>query len=228
MKRLFLIIIMVISMMFNLTSCADSIEGEKIKIGVIDTSISKDTINKYGIKNSTDFVYEEIDDNFTHGAIVLNIIDENAKNYDIYYASALDSTQTGEIEDVVSSIDWCIQNNVDIICMSFATLSTDNTLQERISVAKEAGIIVVASCINYSDLTCYPAMCDGVISVSEGANPNATIIIEEKFFEIKIDNEVVEWNGCSALTAYVCGRIADELSNGKEDVFEIIENIKEN
>ena len=228
MKRSLLIIIIIISMIFSFTSCADSPEGEKIKIGIIDTSISQDTVKKYDIRNETDFVYEEIDDNFTHGAIVLNIINENAKNYDIYYASALDCTQTGEIKDVVSSIDWCIQNNVDIICMSFATLSTDNTLQDKISVAKEAGIIVVASCINYSDLTCYPAMCEGVISVSEGANPNATIIIEDKFFEIKIDNEVVEWNGCSALTAYVCGRIANELSNGKEDVFEIIENIKEN
>ena len=228
MKRSFIVIILIVSMIFCFTACTDNSEGDKVKIGVIDTSISKDIIKEYKIKNTTDFVYEEIEDDYTHGAFLLNIITENVKDYDIYYASALDCTQTGEIENVVSSIDWCIQNNVDIICMSFATLSTDSNLQEKIAKAQEAGIIIVASCINYSDLTCYPAMSEGVISVSEGANQNATIIIENKIFEIDINGEIIEWNGCSALTAYVCGRIANELSNGKEYVFEIIENIKEN
>lgn len=228
MKRSFIATILIVSMIFCLTSCADNAKGEKIKIGVIDTSISEHTKKKYKIKNTTDFVYEEMEDNYTHGAILLNIINQNVNNYDIYYASALDCTQTGEIENVSSSIDWCIQNNVDIICMSFATLSTDITLQVKIAEAQEAGIIVVASCINSSDSICYPAMSEGVISVSEGSNPNATIIIKDKIFEININGEIVEWNGCSALTAYVCGRIADELSNGKKDVFEIIESIKEN
>lgn len=228
MKRSFIVNILIVLMILCLTSCTNNIKGDKVRIGVIDTSISNDTIKEYKIKNITDFVYEEIEDNYTHGAILLNIIAENVKDYDFYYASALDCTQTGKIEDVISAIDWCIQNNVDIICMSFATLSTDSTLQEKIAKAQEAGIIIVASCINYSDLVCYPAMSEGVISVSEGTNTNATIIIEDKIFEIDIDGEIVEWNGCSALTAYVCGRIANELSNGKEDVFEIIESIKEN
>lgn len=222
MKRSFLAIVLTISMILGFTSCANSTVGMKIKIGVIDTSISEHTVNKYSIKHTTDFVNEKIEDDYTHGAIILNIISDNTRNYDIYYASALDCTETGEIEDVVSSIDWCIQNNVDIICMSFATLNNDSNLQEKVSKAIEAGITIVSACINHSEQVCYPAMYEGVISVSEGANPNATITIKDKKFYIKINGDVVEWNGCSALTAYVCGSIANELSNGKEDVFIII------
>lgn len=228
MKRSIFTIILFISIIFTLVSCTNTNEEEKIKIGVIDTSISPETAKKIKINNMSDFVNEEIEDDYTHGAVMLNIINDNSKKHDIYYATALDSTLTGEIDNVILSVDWCIKNNVDIICMSFATLKDDANLQQKVREATDIGIIVVASCINYSDLKCYPAMYNGVISVSEGANSDASIIISDMRFKVKIDGDTIEWEGCSALTAYVCGNIANELSKGNKDVFEILKGIKEN
>ena len=99
-------------------------------------------------------------------------------------------------------------------------LKDDKELKDKIEEAIDKEIIIVASCINSSELTCYPAMYDGVISVSDGINTNASISFDYEKME--------DYMSCSELTAYVCGRITNELSKGNNDVFEILKDIREN
>ncbi len=220
MKRFLSTIILIGFMLFSFCSCTNNTGGKQIKVGVIDTSISQETVKKYKINNINDLIMESLIEDDTHGSLIVDIITNNSKYYDIYYAAAMDSTLTGEIKDVILSIDWCIQNNVDVICMSFATLKDDKELKDKIEEAIDKEIIIVASCINNSELTCYPAMYDGVISVSDGINTNASISFDYENME--------DYMSCSELTAYVCGRITNELSKGNNDVFEILKDIREN
>lgn len=229
MKRYIITILSVITFIFTIfLFTSNTTKYKNMKIGVIDTSISKVTLEEYNIKVKKDFEKEKVEYNNTHGAAILDIITKNANHCDIYYATALNCTLTGEINNVILSIDWCIKNDVDIICMSFATLKNDKNLEKEILKATENGIIIISSCINNSNLTCYPAMYDRVISVSEGSNPNAKIIIKDKSFNLDLNGKTEQWEGCSALTAYVCSKVANELSKGNNDIFRILEDIQEN
>lgn len=223
MKRLIILLQISFFILLCLTACSNQEEHksvDKIKVGVIDTSISNNTIVNYDLNHINDIVKENVEDDETHGATTLEIITEQVLECEIYYSMALDSSFTGEIQNATDSIKWCIENNVDIICMSFATTNNNKELQKVVNEANEKGIILIASCINGSSSDCYPAMYDGVISVSEGINTNADVIIEY--------NDDNKYDNCSELTAYVTGKIANQLSNGNEDIFKIIEDIQEN
>lgn len=220
MKRLIFLLQISFLILLCLTACSDRKEHEnydKIKVGIIDTSISDNTIVDYGLNHINDIVKENVEDDETHGAITLNIIKDNIENCEIYYSTALDSSFIGDIQNAIDSIRWCIENDVNIICMSFATTANNKEFEKVVGEASEKGIILIASCINGSSIDCYPAMYDGVISVSEGINTNADVIIEY--------GKNNEYENCSELTAYVTGKIASELSKGSKDIFKILENI---
>ncbi len=223
MKRLQFILIILLIISFGLTSCSNQkkLENSKIvKVGIIDTSISPNTIKKYNLNHINDIVQENVEDDETHGATTLDIITKNVPRSEIYYSTALDSSYVGEIQNATNSIRWCMENDVDVICMCFATTNNDADLEEVVNEAISKDIVLVAACINNSPSTCYPAMYNGVISVSEGANSNASIVI-------KYDKDT-EYESCSELTAHVAGMVATEISNGNKDVIEIIKNVQEN
>ena len=109
--------------------------------------------------------------------------------------------------------------------MSLSTVENNELLESTIENAIEKGIIITASCINLSNVQCYPAMYKDVISVSEGANKNAIITIRNKKFEVKENGKNVNKTGTSVLTAYVCGYIAKEKYKGNNDLNYIISSI---
>lgn len=223
MKR-FLLIIMTLAMFFYFLACNNTKNEKTIKIGVIDSCISYETQDKYNITEMNDIIGIETDNNVTHGSMILSVILQNVSNCEIFYCSVLDEECIGEIDQVAESIDWCVDNNVDIITMSFATLTDNKEIRESVERAINNNVIVTASCINLSDVTCYPAMYEGVISVSEGFNNQATVLLRNKKIKFDVDGTEMEKTEVSFLTAYVCGKIANQLSEG-ETVKEIKKNL---
>lgn len=222
MKR-FLSTIITLSLILNFSACSNVKNEKTVKIGVIDSCISYEIQNKFHIAEINDIIGINTDNNLTHGSMVLSIILENVSNCEIFYCSVLDEKCTGEINYISEAIDWCVDNEVDIITMSFATLADNKEIRKSIERAINNNIIITASCINLSDRICYPAMYDGVISVSEGFNNQAKVILKGKKIKFDIDGEEFEKGQVSFLTAYVCGRIANQLSVGKT-VEEILKN----
>lgn len=196
-----------------------------VKVGIIDSYIPEETLDLMNITN-INYTANSGETNNNHGKVTLKLIQNECKYSEIYYASVLDEDNTSSIENVISAIDWCIENKVDIICMSFATFTDDNLLRQFIKKAIDNNIIITASCINLSNNDCYPAMYDNVISVSEGLNKNATIIMKNKKFRVKVDGKVIERTGTSVSNAYICGRIARELSKENSDIKEIVSKIR--
>lgn len=195
------------------------------KVGVIDSYIPKDVLDKRGITsiNLTQNYKENVNN---HGKVTLKLIQDECKYEEFYYASVLDEENTASVKNVISAIEWCINQNVDIICMSFATFDDDPKLEAIINKAVENDIIIVAACVNFSNIDCYPAMYKNVISVSEGSNPNATVTIKNKVFKINIDGVNLEKRGTSVLTAYVTGCISREISKENYNIDKVIERVK--
>lgn len=223
MKR-FLVIITTLFMILNLSACSNTKNEKTIKIGVIDSCISSKIQDEYNITEMNDIVGVQTNNNITHGSMILSIILQNVSNCEIFYCSMYDENCIGKIDDVATAINWCIDNNVDIITMSFATLTDDENVRECVKKAIDNNIIITSSCINLSDKTCYPAMYDGVISISEGFNNQASVILKGKKVKFEIDGTEMEKREVSFLTAYVCGKIANQLSEGNT-VEEVVKDL---
>lgn len=195
-----------------------------IRIGIVDSYISPELLDSKNIKN-IDFSNSEENTENIHGLLTLQLILDECKNSEIYYASALNEQNVGDINSIVSSIEWCINQDVDIICMSFATVYNSKELENIISLAIEKEIIIVSSCINFSDTECYPAMYENVISVSEGANNDARVILPNKKFSVNVNKKTIDTNGTSVLSAYVTGYISNQLYKGNLDIDKILNEI---
>lgn len=207
--------ILVLMLLFILSSCANMKQEHDLKIGIIDSSISEEVNDRYKIQEKNSLLKENTQNDISHGEITLEIISNQVPTADIYYVEVLSESLKGDIENVVKGIEWCIEKKVDMICMSFATIKDDEELKNVVQRAIEAGIDVVAATVNYSDVVCYPAMYDGVISVSVGFNKNATLIFENVPLKVKAGNKKLELKGTSVYTAYACGKIAKENLNIK-------------
>ncbi|MDD2375975.1 MAG: hypothetical protein PHD15_01795 [Clostridia bacterium] len=55
-------------------------------------------------------------------------------------------------------MNWCIENKVDIINMRFATKHNNNLLEDAISYAISKDVLIISSCLNYSEDYSYPVM----------------------------------------------------------------------
>lgn len=214
MKRSISILVTII-MLLLICSCSNA-NGTSIpvKIGIIDSCISKSMVQELDIENYYEISDAVTNNDITHGSIITNIIKHEAKKCEIFYCSIYDESCIGKIDYVVSAITWCIENKVDIISMSFATLQDNPELRKVIEQAQEKGIVLIASCINLSNKICYPAMYKDVISVTDGFNQSATINLKGKVIKVKMCGETMTKSEASFLTAYACGLIAENLSHG--------------
>ncbi|MDD2376329.1 MAG: S8 family serine peptidase [Clostridia bacterium] len=190
-------------------------QKEVVKIGIIDSVLEDKYLSEYNViyakKVSTD---TQIND---HGSSVLSIIKQE-NDAQIYYASILDSKLEANINDVANAIYWCIKNNVDIINMSFATTEDNPLLKEAIQYALSKNIIIVASCINYYDGYSYPAMYNGVVSVSNGDFSKSTLVVKKQIYKVKLLNgNVIKNASTSCATAYVTNQISLELAGKRKE-----------
>lgn len=159
---------------------AIGITGKGVKVAILDSGLNNHPeLRTEYIKEGYNSVVpnsQPVDD-FGHGTLVTGVISAAPNNNKgfigvapdvvIYPVKVLDQYGVGDIEDVVKGIQWCIENDIDIINMSFAVSKDHKILKDKIQSALRAGIIIVASGKNSSGgLVGYPASYDGVISVS--------------------------------------------------------------
>ena len=81
---------------------------------------------------------------------------------------SFDSKGKGLASDIIQGIEWCIDQNVHIINMSFGTTESSKALELAISRAAEAGILLVAASGNTGgqNTVLYPARDRNVVAVA--------------------------------------------------------------
>lgn len=151
-------------------------KGKNIKVAVIDSGI--DTHDELNTKEWIDFSdtvhgYKPTD-NSGHGTAVAGVIagringigmEGIASEADIYSVKVLDKENTAPVSAVVKAIQWCIDNEIDIINMSFGMDTDSVLLHEIIEKAYDKGILMIAAAGNDTDSIQYPAAYPQVMAV---------------------------------------------------------------
>lgn len=150
-----------------------------VKIEVLDSGVSyTDDINIMGEVNLVPGE-EEVSPMFVdangHGTGIAGLIgakDNNDgikgvfPNAEIYSVKALDADLTSPLSRIIEGIYWGIENNMDIINMSFGTTVNSEALHQAIKDAEDAGIILIAAAGNTEHQQVnFPAAYDEVIAV---------------------------------------------------------------
>lgn len=160
-----------------------SSKGLSTNVAVIDTGIDKDHpdlvsniaggvnyVRKKGTVNPNTW-----DDDNGHGTHVAGIIAAadnsigvvgTAPEANLYGVKVLDRNGYGYLSDVISGINWAVNNEKDVINMSLGTNSDIQSFHDAVDAAYAAGVIVVAAAGNDGADVDYPAAYSSVIAVA--------------------------------------------------------------
>lgn len=146
-------------------------DSNRIKVAVLDSGI--DVLEDINVVERVNLVSEEqyiapyFEDLTGHGTSIAGLIADINENADIYSVRILDSKNKATLNRVVEGIYWCIENDIDIINMSFGTPTKSKIMEKAIEDAEKAGILMIASAGNGgmdADIE-YPAAFDAVMAV---------------------------------------------------------------
>ncbi|MEK6918125.1 MAG: S8 family serine peptidase [Nanoarchaeota archaeon] len=123
--------------------------GNGKKVCVIDTGVDSSVV---GYTTGFDFVNNDSDasDDNGHGTEVAYILKTIASGADVYVAKVLDATGNGYESNVLEGLQWCMNQNVDIISLSigagsYAGFCDTNIVAEFANSAVDNGIFVIAA-----------------------------------------------------------------------------------
>lgn len=149
----------------------------KVKVAIIDSGVDyTDDIDVYMRKNfipgedDVSIIYEDV---CGHGTSAAGIIAAKDNDFGItginpdvqlYSARVLDQNDTAPVSRVAEAIYWAIDNDVNIINISFGTTKRFRALEQAVKDAYNAGILLIAAAGNNKVIE-YPAAYDEVIAV---------------------------------------------------------------
>jgi thermitase len=108
---------------------------------------------------------------FGHGTMVAGVIHLVAPGAMLMPLKAFRSDGTGYTSDIVRAVYWAIQNNANIINMSFNLAAYSTELKNAVNYATLHGVICVAAAGNQGeDILVYPAALPNVIGVASTSN----------------------------------------------------------
>jgi subtilisin family serine protease len=173
-----------------------------VEIAVIDTGISLNYFDNVdslasnlNFTNVNDIKEDMIPNNvITHGTICASIIKTYTQKAIIHSLNVFENG-IGIMAGIVAAINYCVQNKIKIINISFGTncIQNDNLLEKAVNFAHDNGNIIVAS-VSKNGIVTYPAHYDKVISVG--------VKNELHLGKNKI---VVNKNPISSIEVFACG-----------------------
>jgi|AntRauTorckE6833_2_1112554.scaffolds.fasta_scaffold00709_8 serine protease len=241
----------------NLEAVWDIVDNnKKIKVAVIDTGIIPDhedlsvNINLNAGKDFVDDDSNPVDESYdySHGTHISGIIGAVSNNYtgiagilsniEIIPIRIFDSSGSLQTtSDIVEAINYAVEQNVDIINMSFGG-GESFTMHEAIKDAHKLGIIMVAAAGNtgnngviyparfpeiiavgatdiYNNRAYYSSTGENLDLVAPGGDENDIISTSGYYYNGNVyTNFYVKMQGTSMSTSYVSGVAALLLSNG--------------
>lgn len=156
---------------------ADVDNSDKVKIELLDSGVNYS--GDIDVKERIDLTEENVnplyEDYSGHGTSMASVIaaKDNGVNVtginpnaELYSVKVLGDDIQSPISRIIEGIEWGIDNDMDIINMSFGTNTNSAILREVITKAYDAGILLVAATGNNSDDTVqYPAAYPEVLAV---------------------------------------------------------------
>ena len=155
--------------------------GFGVRVAILDTGIDLDHLDlQNNIKGNVNFINPRKsanDDNGhgTHVAGIIAAIDNKigvigvGPEISLYALKVLDRKGNGWLSDLIEAIQWCIDNDMEVINMSLGASVDNPSFHDAIAGAYDAGIIQVASAGNngeFGGAISYPAKYLETIAVS--------------------------------------------------------------
>lgn len=198
-------------------------KGKGVKVAVVDTGVntSHPALNIKAGFSTVPYTKSFNDDN-GHGTHAAGIISANhpgsgligmAPESELYAVKVLDKEGDGAISQVVSGIDWAINQNVDVINMSFGTTTNSTALRDIMQKAASRNIYLSAAAGNKGKVSAasgnieYPAKYDSVIAVGAVNSKN-----ERAGFSSTGPQLELAAPGVSIYSSYFPGNTAVEMS----------------
>ena len=153
---------------------------DKIKVAIIDSGLDMteniDVAGRINLIPGEEEVLPLFEDTTGHGTSIASIISANNDyeysdvigindQVELYSAKVLDYTNSAPISRVIEGIYWAIEQDVDIINLSFGTTQNSEALYMAIRDAYDAGILIIAASGNSGGDIEYPAAYDEVMAV---------------------------------------------------------------
>jgi serine protease AprX len=172
----------------------DYLSGDGVSVCIVDSGIddSHRDLDDLNLKGWSDFIGSSsspYDDN-GHGTMMAGILVADggltgiARDVDLYVAKALAANGTGDDSTVAEAINWCINNDVNIISLSLggatsgAAIIFGDAVEDAVDSAYDAGIVVVAAAGNDGEDddgdVASPGTVDSVICVG-GVDPSGNL-----------------------------------------------------
>jgi len=150
-----------------------SYTGAGVRVAIIDSGVNPAHPHVAGVAGGARITAGESDssndylDYLGHGTAVAGVIREKAPDARLYAVKVFDRALTTNIETIVRAIDWCIENQIDIINLSLGTVNTEHREVMEMTVARAArtGIALVAA-RETSDKLSFPGCLPSVIGVA--------------------------------------------------------------
>jgi len=152
-----------------------------IKVAILDTGIDLDHPDLWrNIKGGINTIkpHKNADDDNGHGTHLagtvaaidndVGVIGVGPEIY-LYAVKFLDKKGEGRLCDLIDALDWCINNKIQVINMSFGSDEGNQSFHDAIIKAHQAGITMVASAGNNGEDSGsieYPAFYPETIAVS--------------------------------------------------------------
>lgn len=131
--------------------------GVHVKIGVIDTGADyRHPDLKHSLASGVNLLHRgmlPLDDN-GHGTHIAGTLAAAggsrgmmgvAPRAVLYPVKAFDHSGSAYVSDIVLGIDWCVQNRIDVINMSFGMKTRSKALHNVVMKAYKSGIAIIAS-----------------------------------------------------------------------------------
>lgn len=219
--------------------------GKGVKIAIIDTGIDyahPDLAANYA--GGYDFVNDDDDpvDDKGHGTHVAGTIaaDDNgsglvgvAPDAQLYALKVLDETGSGSFADILSALDWCVENNIDVTNNSYGSpFNPGRIVQRAFDAANRAGILNIAAAGNsgnpagVGDSVEYPGAYASVMAVAattpdderayfSSTGPDVEIAAPGWAINSTLPGETYgEYSGTSMATPHVVGTAALVIESG--------------
>ena len=226
-------------------------QGTAVRVAVIDTGIDLDHPDLFeNIKGNINIIKSKKtgDDDSGHGTHVAGIVAavDNAigvigvgPKIDLYAVKVLDKKGRGWLSDLIDGLNWCIDNDIQVINMSLGSLQDNPSFHEAVRSAFQAGITLVAAAGNYgqeSGEISYPARYSETIAVSSvdqlgNLDPfssyGAEIDLAAPGVDVQStlnDGSYVLMSGTSMAAPHVTGTVALILSTVTNNQFDLNTN----
>jgi subtilisin family serine protease len=127
--------------------------GRGVRVGIIDSGVNPAHPHVAGVAGGTRICSSESEastdylDYIGHGTAVAGAIREKATDAQLYAVKVFDRALTTNIEAIIKAIDWCIENEMDVINLSLGTVNLDHRalIEQAVARATEKGTVLVAA-----------------------------------------------------------------------------------